>query len=125
MPELFGLNIAEIVDTSLQSAGGVLTGTLTKFTPGTRTPGDISGGTNPTPTDYAIRGFIENRTSTRIGDSLIGQTGEFVSILGNSLPENIEPEEDDNVTIEGRTFRIIEVTQRDPAAALYVVRVEE
>jgi hypothetical protein len=124
MAQLFGLDIAQIVDDSIQQAGGVLNGTLTKYAPGTRTPGNLSGGTNPAPTDYPFRGFLENRSESRINGTLVRAAGEFVSILGASLPAGIEPETTDEVTIEGTTYRVLEITERDPAAALYMLRVE-
>ena len=124
MPSLFGLDIAGIVNDAFTQAGGVLDATLTKVEPGTRTPGDLAGGTNSTSTAHACKGFVEQRTSRRMGDTLVQVAGEYVSILGASLPAGVEPEPSDSVTIEGRTFVVIEVTERDPAAALYVLRVE-
>ena len=47
----------------------------------------------------------------------------IVSILGASLPEGIEPDTDDQVTMEGQTYEILAV-KRDPAAALYECLVE-
>lgn len=121
----FGLDIAQIVGDAIASAGDVLPVTLTKITPDTRDAADITGGLRPTPQDYEVRGFFQNATSERIGNSLVSQSGEFVSILGSRLPENIEPESNDRVTIEGRNYLIIEVVSRDPAAALYVCSVQE
>ncbi|QNN99839.1 hypothetical protein P67b_00080 [Ruegeria phage Tedan] len=120
---LFGLNIAQIVDESIQAAGGVLTGQLIKPTSGTRTPGNLTGGTNPTDTTYSFRGFTDNQTSGRQNGSLVRVSGETVSILGNSLPAGIEPEAGDEIVIEGRRYEALEVVERDPAAALYVVAV--
>lgn len=119
MPEIFGLDLAAIVDDSIVSAGGTNTGTLTKAIPGTRTPGDLIGGTNPTTTDYEFRGFIENKSQNRQDGTLVVDEGQIVSILGNSLPNNIEPETNDVVTIEGVRYTITAIASRDPAAALY------
>ena len=123
MSQLFGLNIAAIVDGAIQQAGGVKTGTLTKSAPGTRTPGSVTGGTNPTPTAYSFRGFVENRTSQRRPGELVKVSGEFVSILGNSLPAGVEPEANDLVAIEGTEYTVTGVVERDPASALYVLSV--
>lgn len=126
MPNLFGLNIAGIVNDAISSAGGVLPGTLTKVTAGTRTPGDIAAGTNPTTVTHPMRGFVDQRTKQRVGGTLAATGGRFISILGASLPEGVEPDPGDGVWLDGetKTFRIVEIVERDPAAALYTVRVE-
>lgn len=116
---LFGLNIAQIVNDSIAGAGGVLTGTLIKVTTGTRTPGNLAGGTNNTETPYSFQGFIDNRSEVRRNGSLVSQGGQFVSILGASLPAGIEPETNDVIEIENTRFEVIGVPERDPAAALY------
>lgn len=120
---LFGLDIARIVDESIQQAGGVLIGTLTKPTPGTRVPGNLTGGTNPSTQSYSFRGFTDNQTSRRQNGSLVRFQGETVSILGNSLPAGIEPEAGDTIVIEGNTYEALQVIERDPAAALFVIAV--
>ena len=48
MAKLFGIDIAKVVNDSIASAGGVLTGTLTRATSGTRDVSDLAAGTNPT-----------------------------------------------------------------------------
>ena len=126
MPNLFGLDIANIVNNAITSAGGVLDVTLIKVTSGTRDPSNITGGLRPTEAPQLVcKGFIENKTERRIGDTIVSQGGEFVSILGASIPDQtVVPEANDKVIVENTTYRIIEITQRDPAAALYVMRVE-
>lgn len=124
MPRLFGLDIAALVDANIQAAGGVLTGTLTKPTAGTRTPGDITSGTNPTTQSYSFRGFLESRSQIRINGTLVRAGGQVLSVLGASLPDGIEPESGDTAVIEGTTFQINAVADRDPAAALYQCAVE-
>ena len=125
MPNLFGLDIANLVNTAITSAGGVLDVQLIKVRSGTRDPSNITGGLQPVETSVACRGFIESKTDSRIGDSIVAQGGEFVSILGASIADqSVVPEANDKVIIEGTTYRIIEITERDPAAALYVMRVE-
>lgn len=123
MPNLFGLDIARLVDDSLSAAGGVLTGTLTKRTSGTRTPGSLTAGTNPTETSHAFRGFIASRTTSRRGGTAAETSGRFVTILGASISPAAVPEPSDRVTIEGETFDVLSVT-RDPAAAVFECEVE-
>lgn len=116
---LFGLNIAQLVLDGVNAAGGLLTGTLTKRTATARTPGDLTSGLNPTSAGHSFQGFIENRTESTRAGSLVSEGGQFVSILGASLPSGIIPEQGDLITIEGTTFEVLSITERDPAAALY------
>ena len=124
MPNLFGLDIAAIVNNAITSAGGVLDITLIVVRAGTRDSGDITGGVQPVDTPVAAKGFLENKTDVRIGETIITQGGQFVSILGNSIATGVEPKTNDKVTVEGTTYRIVEVTERDPAGALFVCRIE-
>jgi hypothetical protein len=124
MPNLFGLDIAKLVNDTIQKAGGVLDGTLSKVVNGARAPGDITAGPSTTVTEYSFKGFIENKTEVRRSGTLVASGGKFVSMLGGSLPSGIEPMTGDLVTIENIEYKIIEVAERDPAAALYVLRVE-
>ncbi len=124
MPNLFGLNIAKIVNDSITLAGGVLSGTLTKPVAGTRTPGSLTGGTNPTTTTHTFEGFIEDKTETRREGSLVSEGGKFVSILGDSIDPVAEPNQGDEILIESITYRILAIVGRDPAAALFECRVE-
>ena len=123
MTELFGINIAALVDQSIQSAGGLKTGTLIRATPGTRTAGNLTGGNNPTSTSYTVRGFVENKTERRRAGDLATVGGEQISILGNSLPGDVEPRANDQVIFEGLTYTVTAITERDPARALFVLAV--
>lgn len=120
---LFGLDIAKIVNAEIQKAGGVLDGTLTKTTPGTRTPGDLTGGTNPTTTTHSFKGFMETTEERREG-MLEATILTKVSILGDSLSPSTVPEVNDEVEIEGSSFILYKLVNRDPAAALYEFETE-
>ncbi|AKQ75848.1 hypothetical protein FDH82_gp58 [Roseobacter phage RDJL Phi 2] len=120
--KLFGVDIAKIVNTSIKNAGGVLDGTLTKATAGTRTPGSLTGGTNPTDATYAFKGFTETAGERRPG-STTASSISTVSILGDSCAA--EPEVNDEVTIDGTDWTLLELVERDPAKALYVFKAEE
>jgi hypothetical protein len=122
MPNLFGIDIAGEIAKAF--SGQLLSGTLTKTIPGTRTPGNLTGGNNPTSVPYSFEGFIENKTEVRKGGTLVSSGGKMVSILGGSLPAGIVPASADEVTIEGTTYKILAIEGRDPAAALYECRVE-
>ena len=127
MPDLFGLDIAGIVDSSLKSAGGLPAATLIKVTPGTRTAGSLSGGTNPTQASYPTTGIFEpttkgdwNGTSWDMTRREIGT----VTLMGKPLTlAGVMPEAGDLVTAvdalgTSRTYSITAVGG-DPAAATY------
>lgn len=119
MADLFGLDIAGIVNDAITQAGGVRPGTLTKTTPGTRTPGDLTGGTNPTTTTHTFQGFIDQKAERRklqIGSTLEARA---VSILGASVSPEAIPEVNDTVEMDGNTYMLVSLIGRDPAEALY------
>lgn len=123
MPDLFGLDIAGIVDDAIQSAGGVLVGQFIKVTEGSRTAGSVTAGRSETEVVYPCRGFIDSRELSQTESSLVQKTGRIVAIMGASIPDDIEPDLNDKVVMEGRTYEIL-ATKRDPAAALYECLVE-
>lgn len=125
MPDLFGIDIAGIVNDSISAAGGVLTGTLHKRSAGTRTSGQLTSGVNPTFADSTFNGFVDRKTSaTLLEGSLVIREGDRVSILGASINPAVVPEAGDELTIEGNRYHITKVRDRDPAAALYVCEVD-
>lgn len=119
MANLFGLDIAGIVNNAISSAGGVRPGILTKTTPGTRTPGDLIGGTNPTMTTHSFQGFVEQKSERRAGQVGASLGGQTVSILGASVSPAAVPAVNDSVTIDSVTYNLVELVSRDPAEALY------
>lgn len=123
MPALFGQDIAGKIASAFK--GKLLSGTLSKKAAGTRTPGQLTGGTNPTAATHTFEGFIEDKTEVWRGGTLVARGGKFVTMLGASITPAAEPETGDEVTIEGQTWRIVEITGRDPAAATFQVRVEK
>jgi len=118
MPKLFGVDIAKEVHKA--AAKGLLPATLTKVTPGTRTPGALGGGTNPTTTTYAVRGFVEDFDTRMIDGTIITAKDRKVTILGHGL--TVEPAPQDKITIESKTYQVVHV-KRDPAAATYTLHV--
>lgn len=123
MPELFGLDIDELVADAIEDAGGLLAGTLVKSTPGTRTTGDLTAGTNPTTATHTFTGFLDRKSEKVIGGTLAATGGEFLTILGATIDPPAEPEIGDVATIEGTAYTISEITDRDPAAAQFTCRV--
>ena len=123
MANLFGLDIAGIVNDAIASAGNLRPVTLTKTISGTRTSGSLTGGNNPTTTTHTCQGFRDSSVMVMEGTNT-RTTGRFVSILGASISPPTAPESGDTVTIDGETFRINGVPEVDPANALYRCAVE-
>lgn len=111
---LFGANISGEI---LKAIGpGVLAATLTKVTPGTRTVGQLTGGTNPTSATYTGRGFIDVYDEKRMPATSVQEGDRFIVLIGDSF--TVVPEPNDKITIEGETSMIVSVF-RDPDAATY------
>ncbi len=118
MADLFGLDIAGIINDEIAGSGGVLTGTLNKITPGTRTGGSLTDGTNPVITGHTFKGFVETREKRRKGQ-VSGDPVSVVTVLGASVSPAAVPEVNDSVILEGVTYTLTELLSRDPAAAVY------
>ena len=118
MAKLLEGGIAKQVYKAMKAAKMTLPATLIKVTPGTRTPGAISAGTNPTETSYACRGFVADYTAIEMQNTLIQRGDRKVVLLGASIASAQTPATDDKVTIDGATYRIITVNS-DPAKATY------
>lgn len=119
MTKLFGVDIAKTVNQAMGK--GLLPATLIKVTAGTRaTP---TGGTNPTAQNFPARGIISDYTDREKAGTEVKVGERKILLLGASLPAGIVPEPGDKVTIEGRTYRIVDdgVT-RDAASAAYRCR---
>lgn len=124
MAKLFGIDIAKTVNSAITDAGGVQTGSLSKKTTGTRTPGSLTAGTNPTSTVHSFKGFAETKGENRPGSSA-PTSNAVVSILGASINPVAIPEVNDKATIDGSTYTLLELLDRDPAAAMYRFKAQE
>lgn len=103
--------IAGILGTALPAAGVTESATLIRSVAGTRTPGALSSGTNPTTTSYACKGFVSTERKDKIGETLVESTDRVVCILGASLP--VRPSANDRVTIDGKTQPVIDLEGSD------------
>ncbi len=130
MPNIFGADIAGKIAKGL--GGKVFATTLTVTTPGTRTGGQLTAGTQPTSVAHACRGFVDvlkdryvgGGTEDERGGRTIVQRGDrTVVILGGTLPAGVVPEPNNTITIEGETLRVVLVF-RDPASAAYECEVK-
>lgn len=113
---LFGVDISGLINANV--GPGVNDATLTKVTPGTRSPGQLTGGTNPATADYACKGFVDPISRDRVDGTLVKDGDANVQIVGDSVASGQVPEVGDTVTILSRTYEIVAI-EVDPALALY------
>lgn len=117
---LFGVDLAGIIHQAISP--GVLAATLVKRTPGTRTVGALTGGTNATSTSYACRGFVDTYSHFQIASGLVKAQDKKVVLIGKSISSGtVSPTPGDQVTIEGATYEVVAV-ERDPAGATFTVQ---
>ena len=118
MPKLLSGFIAKQIGKQLGKQ--LLDATLIKVTAGARTTGSLAGGPNATEASYAAKGMIEHFSTFSIANSLVSGSDRKVSLLGATIAGGQVPTSTDKITIEGTTYRIINVLDRDPDAAMYV-----
>lgn len=123
MPDLFGLDIAGIVDQSFASAGGTRNGTLTRDVVGTRDSSNLAGGTQNGTLSWTFRGFLDEFSSSHRNGTFAKESGKIMAIFGASISSTsggatTAPAPGDVVTLDGLTFYVYEV-RSDPAQALF------
>ena len=116
--KLFGVDIAKILRD--ETKGQLLDATLIKITEGTRTPGALTAGTNPTTANKTAEGFIDSQDRKDVNGTLVENGNVIVLLIGNSIEDAAVPEVDDKVTIESVTYWI-KALDRDPAKATYTL----
>lgn len=121
MPDLFGIDIAQEIADAF--GGQLVVGTLTKRAAGTRTPLNLTAGTQPSETTHNFDGFLGVR-QVRRPDQLGAQPLSVLTMITNTISPTAVPEVGDRATIESLTFDITEILNRDPAAAVFECLVE-
>lgn len=128
-PILFGVNLSKIMAQAMGSK--LLTATLIRKTQGTRSAGSLTAGRNTgdSTDSYACKGFTDEYSQRHQGsargreDRTLTQEGDRkITLLGGTLPDNIDPRPGDKITIEGATYTVIGPVKRDPAAATFECR---
>ena len=114
--KLFGIDIAGLVHKNVSP--GVNSCTLIKVTKGTRTPGQVTGGTQPTTKNHAAKGFIDQLRRSHLENSIVQQGDQLIAIVGDSISGGAVPKPGDKVLIRDNTYNIV-VVNVDPADALY------
>jgi hypothetical protein len=117
--KLFGIDIAKLVHKNMSSM--LLDAVLEKVVSGTRTSGSLTSGKNKTETEYTCKGFTDSFEDRRIDGTVIKRGDRKVLLIGDSIQSGAVPEVNDKVTIESKTYRILSIMERDPAAATYVL----
>lgn len=112
------MSIPARIATAVAGAGLDMPATLTKFTAGTRTPGALSDGTNPTSVDYNARGRVVTWRRDMLGGTLVQANDRVVRLYAQTILGGVAPSIGDTITIEGVTGRIIGI-ERGGASASY------
>jgi hypothetical protein len=113
---LFGVDISGLINQFI--GPGVNDATLIKVTIGTRTPGQLSAGTQPTTASYACKGFVDALDRNRLDASLTEDADAQIALVGDSIASGQVPKPGDRITIVGNTYNILSV-EVDPALAVY------
>ena len=111
--------LARQVQRAMVKAGVAQVATLIKVTTGTRTPGSLTAGTNPTTASYAAKGWLDDFDNREIDGTIIIQGDRKIMLLGASIAGGQTPAPDDEVVIGGAKYRLRHVTS-DPANAVYI-----
>lgn len=112
-------NIAKLIASALggQKDLGFASATLTRKTPGTRTVGAESGGTNPTSANYTCKAMVEPGGRFRDG-TLVREGASMMLILGGST--TVTPRAGDTVAFRSTTYKILRVkSSPDPGGAAH------
>lgn len=121
--ELFGVDIAGLIHQHISP--GVNRVVLRQFTNQKRA--GILEPPIPRPSDNECRGFIEHFADDKIDNQNILRDDRIVTIIGDSLPDGVIPKTDDRVTVyedgvaEPPVYRVLDLIDRDPAAATYQI----
>jgi len=114
---LFGVDISKLIKDNI--GPGVNDATLIKVTGGSRTGGQLTGGTNPTTASHACKGFIDILDRNRVDATLTEEADTLIALLGDTINGgSTVPTPGDRITILGTTYNVIQVLV-DPAQAVY------
>lgn len=106
----------------------VLDATLTRPTPGTRTAGAVSAGTNPTSVSYAAKGFVSDYDESDFDGTVIVRGDRQIVLLGGTIEGGIVPTVNDRVTIAdfaGQTpveYKVVGPVGSDPDGATFTLQ---
>lgn len=88
---------------------------LVKVTQGSLTPGQLTGGQNPTELTYRCEGFYDDwpgnfpANQSLKKDSAVQRGDRMVSIFGASLRRGVKPAVNDKIVVGADTWRVVNV----------------
>lgn len=96
----------------------VLDATLTVVSSGTRTPGSLTGGTNPTTATHSCKGYVSTWTDKQLSQTLVQDGDRKIVLLADSL--TVTPKPGDKITINSNDYIIREQgVMIDPSTSIY------
>jgi hypothetical protein len=114
------IDMVDATATALLGGEDIVTAaTLTKKTPGTRTPGSESAGTNPTSAAHACEGIVRSFDTGLIDGTIVRREDRRISLFIATLPEGVEPKPGDRIAIQGATYVVQEGVERDAAKFMF------
>lgn len=122
MPELFGLDIAGIINDAFEDQ--LVNGTLTEVSVTTRASAKLTAGRTQTETVHTFTdGIISSYNDDEIDGTTIKAGDRRIMIIAGTLSSPVVPKANWKVSIEdGQNWRIVDV-HRDPAEATYTLQV--
>lgn len=116
--EIDGIDVAGLIAEHVGPR--VLSASVVTFTTGARTPGELTKGRARTPNAPVTgRGFWEDYTPFQIDGQAVLLKDRKAVLIGDTFGGR-EFGEDDQITMEGVTLKIVRLQGRDPAAATFV-----
>ena len=125
-PNLFNAQIHKKISSALGKH--MLDAVLTKTTAGTRDGSALTGGRTVSENDttHNCKGFTDAYKETEIDGTSIKMGDRKIVILGGTLPDAVDPEPGDTITIEGVEWRIVPSgVMRDPVGATFTCQVRQ
>lgn len=119
-----GVNLPRILDQEFSKVG-VLQGTLTRRENSRRDPNNPTKMVEIEPFTATFRGFTEEFSEVRRAGTLVRRGGTRVLAFGDSfVPAGTVPRAGDQLAIDGQTYEVIGIPNRDPARATFICQVE-
>jgi len=119
--KLFGVDIAGIVHEHVSP--GVLPAVLRTYSSESPSGGTLLSAPEKTSSNNDCRGFVEmfEQDIDEVNGEKIQEDDRKIVLIGDSLPDDIIPKKNDEIDIEGLTFKVLSIADRDPAAATYTI----
>lgn len=115
--KLFGVDIAGIV--ARQIGPGLMPVQITRMISGARDPADLTAGRARTPQTFAARGVWEDLPRTPPPGVTFELNDRIALLIGDTIEEGGVPQRNDAIQIEGLKLWVVQLIERDPAAAAY------